>query len=252
MKAQCIILIICVTWCSAQFIDDMQEMFDLPCLEDDMFLCMDGGCIEQAQYCDGISHCDDNSDESMCLFSQNDIVACNVTHQFECRDNKRCIPRAWICNNETDCDDGSDEVNCTVTLPEITNSTCKGFKCLDGKCISYLWLCDGVYDCNDRSDENAEELCRHLRYPHAIPRRFRTATSCPPSARGTTSVWTPRTACPASSCVTALRTAETAVMKDPFVRTGPPCAQTTSAPATTRNALQTATGPPACACPRSP
>ncbi|XP_026728447.1 vitellogenin receptor-like [Trichoplusia ni] len=168
MKAQCIILIICVTWCSAQFIDDMQEMFDLPCLEDDMFLCMDGGCIEQAQYCDGISHCDDNSDESMCLFSQNDIVACNVTHQFECRDNKRCIPRAWICNNETDCDDGSDEVNCTVTLPEITNSTCKGFKCLDGKCISYLWLCDGVYDCNDRSDENAEELCRHLRYPHAI------------------------------------------------------------------------------------
>lgn len=167
MNLHTIFLAACITYCTCQFTDEMQ-VYESECLGEDKFPCMSGGCISHSQYCDGIVDCDDGTDENFCLEHKPDVIFCDTTHQYLCRDQKKCIPSRWICNGVVDCDDATDEANCT-SLPEQKNdSVCKGFKCGDGKCISNLWVCDGVYDCNDKSDEYNQDLCRQVSLPHAI------------------------------------------------------------------------------------
>ncbi|CAH2057043.1 unnamed protein product, partial [Iphiclides podalirius] len=153
--------------CGGQFHDEMQS-YDPECLGEDVFHCVDGSCVAQAKYCDGVFDCADGTDENFCVNHLPDAVLCNQTHQYMCQDKKRCVPSVWVCNNETDCEDGSDELNCTALPASSTNSSCKGFVCDGGRCISKLWTCDGVYDCKDRTDEDIDNTCRHALFPHTV------------------------------------------------------------------------------------
>ncbi|CAG4939042.1 unnamed protein product [Colias eurytheme] len=151
---------------SGQFVDEMQT-FTMECLEENVFECVDGGCILQDRYCDGNYDCKDGSDENFCSNHTANAVYCNETHQFECADGKSCIPNSWVCNFDPDCEDGSDERNCTVTVI-APNATCKGFACDGNRCISTFWMCDGAYDCEDKTDEDIENTCRHALRPREM------------------------------------------------------------------------------------
>ena len=70
------------------------------------FQCSHGKkCIEKEQVCDGVSQCQDRSDELECSKRSEGCV-----HQ--CDDQSRCLPKSFLCDGERDCLDGGDEANC--------------------------------------------------------------------------------------------------------------------------------------------
>lgn len=105
------------------------------------FECKTGECIPLLITCDGISHCVDNSDESI-----NYCATRKCPHEtfFQCR-NFRCIYKNETCNQVDNCGDNSDEENCSCTSDE--------FRCGNGECISTKYQCDFDPDCKDASDE---------------------------------------------------------------------------------------------------
>ena len=65
------------------------------------------GCYNQAQRCNGIYDCFDNSDEDEC-----DSFQCGPNRDgFLCR-NRQCISLLRRCDNIQDCSDFSDEEAC--------------------------------------------------------------------------------------------------------------------------------------------
>lgn len=81
----------------------------------DQFQCAHGKkCIELSQVCDGVSQCQDRSDELECAPR---VDGC--AHQ--CDNKSRCIPSSFLCDGERDCWDGSDEANCG-TLSQNLNT----------------------------------------------------------------------------------------------------------------------------------
>lgn len=73
----------------------------------DQFQCAHGRkCIELSQVCDGISHCQDRSDELGCAERME-----GCAHQ--CDEKSRCLPVSFLCDGERDCWDGTDEANCS-------------------------------------------------------------------------------------------------------------------------------------------
>lgn len=87
----------------------------------DQFQCAHGKkCIELSQVCDGVSQCQDRSDELECAQW---VEGC--AHQ--CDNKSRCIPSSFLCDGERDCWDGSDEANCGTFSPNQGISFCSVF-----------------------------------------------------------------------------------------------------------------------------
>ncbi|XP_053715831.1 atrial natriuretic peptide-converting enzyme isoform X1 [Synchiropus splendidus] len=102
----------------------------------DHFLCATGICVPQKLVCNGYNDCDDWSDETHCVCSD---------EEFRCSTG-RCLPPALVCDGYDDCGDLSDEMSCVCDLS-------REHRCGDGRCVSKDWICDGDHDCLDKSDE---------------------------------------------------------------------------------------------------
>ncbi|CAG5124929.1 unnamed protein product, partial [Candidula unifasciata] len=178
------------------------------CVHHGMFQCSNAtsekDCLLPTHICDGIKHCVDNSDESICpsytclehyikCHADNicipKIKQCDGTNdspmntcsssQFHCN-NTRCIPYVWKCDNDDDCGDGSDE---PITCKSDMCRSADYFKCSrTGQCIPESWKCDGDQDCgeSDNSDEDQVECPKPVTPPsfaaktgHCIPGRWR-------------------------------------------------------------------------------
>ena len=90
--------------------DDRSDLSNriCPCGEGE-WPCKDGnGCLKGNLVCDGVAHCNDESDEleEVCL-------NWNCTGgMWKCENNQRCISMHDICDSNTQCTDESDEQDC--------------------------------------------------------------------------------------------------------------------------------------------
>lgn len=94
------------------------------------FQCKSGECVPYQTTCDGISHCEDDSDEAVSFCATR---TCPEETFFQCR-NFRCIFKNESCNGHSNCEDGSDEENCFCSDDQ--------FRCSSGECIPKINRCD--------------------------------------------------------------------------------------------------------------
>lgn len=118
-----------------------QECADSHC-ERGEFSCSSGRCIFIQFVCDGVNHCDDRSDETLCQNCTSGIFPCGPL----------CLDRHQLCDGTADCDDGRDE---DPRVCGSLSSVCapSEFQCGDGQCIRHSYKCDNTVDCSDDSDE---------------------------------------------------------------------------------------------------
>ncbi|XP_070531728.1 uncharacterized protein [Ptychodera flava] len=121
------------------------------------FMCDNGDCISLSLYCDFIQHCVDGSDELYCDFN-----SCSKDN-FTCISGQ-CIDLSKRCDFENDCFDGSDEINC---VDECNNA----FQCYDGTCLPHSAVCDFYEDCPSNEHED-EDRC------HLMPRSAHRSFTC--------------------------------------------------------------------------
>ncbi|XP_033322344.2 serine protease nudel [Megalopta genalis] len=111
------------------------------CLKSEL-RCRNGKCVDKSAFCDGISDCNDASDEP-------DICTC--------AEYLRLTRPERLCDGVRHCLDKTDE------SPEICNCTANAFQCFTSSgsntCIPQDFICDGDADCINGDDESE---CRRL------------------------------------------------------------------------------------------
>jgi hypothetical protein len=102
------------------------------CLEQFGFECVQAGAgatrVASLSVCDGVSDCNDGSDEAGCQL-------------FACGDGQ-FVATSAVCDGFLDCDSGQDE-----------QRSCPVFRCADGSEVPEPFRCDTDPDCLDGSDE---------------------------------------------------------------------------------------------------
>ena len=120
--------------------------------------------------CDHIRHCEDNTDEDFCQFS-------NCPFSWSRCHRGQCIPGNKECDVKQDCYDGSDYcymerdfLELTTLPPAVLDVDRRGrpflrhmtnsdecpvthFQCSQGFCLPIYFRCNGVDDCPNREDE---------------------------------------------------------------------------------------------------
>jgi len=149
------------------FDDDCGDLSDEPIgcypkeCKKDQFKCKTSNrCVSKSAMCNGISECNDNSDEDAKICNSTKKEHCS-NDEFECS-NKKCISLSLICNKKDDCGDNSDESKCNINECDTKNpkevkcaQICQdlpiGYRCScrkgfvpigDGK------LCEDINECN--------------------------------------------------------------------------------------------------------
>ncbi|XP_024080868.1 basement membrane-specific heparan sulfate proteoglycan core protein isoform X3 [Cimex lectularius] len=125
-------------------------------------------CLPIGNRCDGITQCDDGSDEEGCPVFGHETTfnqpKCRADDVRRCDDGQQSICHDQLCDGRIDCDDGSDEDNCdTPSTPRP--GSCDGFLCeSNGDCLPHHLVCDRTFDCPDGADERnctRPETCNH-------------------------------------------------------------------------------------------
>ncbi|XP_071850074.1 uncharacterized protein [Apostichopus japonicus] len=113
------------------------------------FKCIDSStCFSRDELCDGVSDCNDTSDEAGCTVHK-------TTECFSCDLGEKCISFSWLCDEIVDCEDLADEMH--ALCPPVQDRCWRGAFLCDHRlfCIRQEYRCDGVNDCGDESDEIA-------------------------------------------------------------------------------------------------
>lgn len=148
----------------------MPHTVSAACAAGSQWQCLDGGCIDITQQCDGPADCADRSDETAALCFGTSCPAWS----FSCAYGA-CVSGDKRCNGKADCADGSDELPsmCGNTSTRVdggdTAGRCAGqLRCRSGECVHADGACDGKIDCADGSDETVEQCALQYCPPFAF------------------------------------------------------------------------------------
>ncbi|XP_058038766.1 SCO-spondin-like [Ahaetulla prasina] len=139
----------------ADCLDGSDELHCNRTCELDQFPCAHGAeCIHYQQLCDGVPHCQDQSDESIDTCGSTQIPPCPGF--FICND-RLCINVSRVCDGSPDCSQGEDELACEIPVapPGGRNQTvgpCPEYSCGDGACIAFKQVCNGLANCADGTE----------------------------------------------------------------------------------------------------
>eukprot|EP01084_Bolivina_argentea_P231464 390339_1 len=108
-----------------------------------------GECIPIAYRCDGVTDCEDASDERLC-----ELFPC-LKGEYQCASDGACIPNTWLCDGENDCLLAEDED--PKTCNQNDNIGCAQYQCSGTTtCLTWDKLCDGTVNCPDFDDEDSD------------------------------------------------------------------------------------------------
>ncbi len=85
---------------------NLPVVYFLECGENE-FSCGSGECVPKYARCNGVTNCEDGSDELAC--------SCEP-EEFKCDSGLACIPKEKVCNGVRDCSDATDENHCGMQI----------------------------------------------------------------------------------------------------------------------------------------
>ncbi|XP_063691705.1 sortilin-related receptor-like [Bolinopsis microptera] len=133
------------------------EEYDVVCPE--MHRCASGKCLDKINICDGITDCQDGSDELACVQDE----SCDAPNNFVCRSDGKCIPSSLKCDGVIDCTDGSDEMGCTEYLTRRKANTTLMITAISVGVVLSLLLIVLMFACGQKLYLNHFEQRERLR-----------------------------------------------------------------------------------------
>uniref|UniRef100_A0A0K0DFV6 Chitin-binding type-2 domain-containing protein n=1 Tax=Angiostrongylus cantonensis TaxID=6313 RepID=A0A0K0DFV6_ANGCA len=123
------------------------------CLASEFACVVSEQCVQFSRRCNGISECNDGTDEKNCDVCGNGL--------FHCAKSDECIPKGLRCDGIRQCPHGEDELLCKFesyillfSEPILRSTTNRRFTCLSlEEYIPMTQVCDGIPQCIDGSDE---------------------------------------------------------------------------------------------------